>query len=340
MQPSVSARAPSKLILSGEHAVIYGNPALAMALDSYAQTTFQELPTKHFKFNFSNLGLTKVYSSQDLINLKTKCFVRYKQFQEEKCDIKNVIAKPFDLLVVGLIQALEQHNFLSQLKHGLEISINSDIPMGAGMGSSAASIISLLFSLHHFLKLNLSRLDLLKLGIELENLQHGRSSGLDVQLALNGGNVRFQAGKLQLRALPRVSYYLINTGQPHSSTGECVSAVVKHFKSLSLLDDFKAVTDFLDKAFQDNELREIQKGIEENHQLLIKIGVVPQKIQDFMKALKKLGVSGKICGAGTIRGETGGLILVIGSADIQNLVDKYGYEILPINGSEQGVHLV
>ncbi len=50
--PSLTVQAPAKLILSGEHAVLYAQPALAMAVNRYTTTTTTWLDSPHINFKF------------------------------------------------------------------------------------------------------------------------------------------------------------------------------------------------------------------------------------------------------------------------------------------------
>ena len=55
----LTARAPAKLIISGEHSVLYGQPAIAMAVDRYTTTTTNWGDSKYIDFKFPDLAYAK-----------------------------------------------------------------------------------------------------------------------------------------------------------------------------------------------------------------------------------------------------------------------------------------
>ena len=84
--------------------------------------------------------------------------------------------------------------FELELQEGAWVKLDSKIPVGCGMGSSAAVLVSFLKAVSQFLGVQVSTDWLFQLAREVEHLRHGRSSGLDTHISLYGGSVLFQNG--------------------------------------------------------------------------------------------------------------------------------------------------
>lgn len=173
-------------------------------------------------------------------------------------------------------------------------------------------------------------------------MQHGHSSGVDVYLVLHGGCIRFQkSAPKQSRPVPSRPFLLVNTGAPASTTGECVAAVAPILKNDSvLLNEFANVTDRFDRALEQNHHQNLIKAIRDNHQLLVKIGVVPKQVQEFIGSVEKSGGAAKICGAGSVYGSSAGTVLVVSDQDISDLVQRYQYKQTVIQGELKGTHVL
>jgi len=337
----IKARAPAKLIVSGEHAVVYGNPALAIALDCYAESMISNKQTTGIGFQLVNIPYIKELSLQTLLTLKQRLQKDYGRFLQGKCSLSEVLTTPFELLQYTVMILLEQ--LRTPLRRGMQIQNASYIPIGCGLGSSAASIMSTLLALQHFFKLSLTAAELLALAKESENLQHGRSSGVDLHMSLHGGFAYFTAGKMASRASSRAPLYLVLTGTPLSNTGECVESVRHILTQGSLLKDFEAVTNYIDVAFQSNNIPAIEQGIHANHELLVALNVVPQRVQSFIKKLNAIDAVAKVCGAGAVRGENAGALLVVSQtpmALLKKITDSFGYTIQKITIDNLGARLV
>ncbi len=332
------ARSPAKLILSGEHAVVYGKPAIAMAVDCYAESMIISNLSSAILFNCLNLKYARSFTRKTLQLLKGRVQDQYHIFLEGKCSIREVIKKPFELLQFTVSHLLETLNI--SLPEGLEIRSSSDIPMGCGMGSSAAVVMSTLYALNHFLGLNLDPVKFHSLGIAAENLQHGRSSGVDLQLAMSGGCLRYANGRAEQRVLPSMPMAIVQTGTPETTTGECVSAVQSYFTKGTMADEFAAVTDRFDQALQQNDQVSIREGIKENHRLLTRIGVVPEKVQAFIRDIEQVEGAAKICGAGAVKGDRAGVVLVLVDENVTSIVEQYGYHLQAIKGDLFGTCIV
>lgn len=338
MIATLKARSPAKLILSGEHAVVYGKPAIAMAINRYAESTIASSLSSAILFNCLNLKYAKSFTLHALETLKKRIQRKYHAFLQGQCSIREVLRRPFELLQYTVTHLLETWNI--SLSQGLEVRASSDIPMGCGMGSSAALVMSTLYALSHFLKLDIEPVRYLTLAREAENLQHGYSSGLDLHVAMLGGCLRFEEGKVVKRTLPLIPMSIAQTGTPESTTGQCVSTVEKFFQKSSIWEEFAAVTNAFDQALQMTDVHRIQDCIRQNHRLLVKIGVVPAKIQAFIQALERKGAAAKVCGAGAVKGDNAGVVLIISEQDVSEIVLEYGYNLQSIQEDANGTLIV
>jgi mevalonate kinase len=84
----------------------------------------------------------------------------------------------------------------------------------------------------------------------------------------------------------------------------------------------------------------MQSLIRENHRLLCRIGVVPQKVQQFVSEVEAAGGAAKVCGAGSVRGDSGGAVLVLADFMPAALAEKYGYNVSPLRGDPLGTRIV
>lgn len=329
---------PGKLILSGEHSVVYGQPAIAMAVNRYVTATISSNHGAQISFDLSDLSHRSLLTFDALSHLKNRIKQKYKRFIRGEYSIREVLQKPFELAQYALSIFSDSLNL--NIPHGIKIKVQSDLPIGCGMGSSAATILSVLKAMSHYLQLPLSTDALYQLALEAENMQHGFSSGLDLKIAMHGGCFYMHQDQILKRPLPNVAMSIVNTGTPDSSTGQCIEKVAPYFKETSLLNDFAAVTNRLDYAMQQQSLELMQDAIRDNHQLLVRIGVVPQRVQRFIAEIEKKGFSGKICGSGAVAGEGAGAVLVLmedGHA-LTQLCKQYGYTVMPITGEMRGIH--
>lgn len=333
-------QAPGKLILSGEHAVVYGKPALAMAVNRYvaASASTQLLPI--VSFDLSDFQYEDGLTFTALKRLKSRIKQKYKRFISGDFKIRDVLQRPVDLAQFAFTLFFETLNL--KLTQGVKIRVQSDIPVGCGMGSSAATILSIVHAIAHHMRVDISSEIFFRLGLEAENMQHGYSSGLDLRVSLHGGCILVKEGQIYPRLLPSLPMYLVNTGIPETTTGECVEKAALYFKTGSMGDDFAAVTLAMDEAFQANNLSEVMRAIRENHQLLSGIGVVPPAIQQFITEIEKTQGAAKICGAGAVAGDKAGIVLVMTEhiEELEEVCTRFRYALLPVSGEPRGVHVV
>jgi len=292
----MKARSPGKLILSGEHAIVHGAPALALAVDRFARADVQPLHEAELRFENASIPLARLPEHLAAVQ------ARHARFQRGDIGIREVAPTPADLLFAAAA--------LTDLRHGQVLRIASEIPPGAGLGSSAAVLIALLRALRP----DWDDETLFPHALACENFQHGRSSGLDVFACLRGGLVRGTPGhfrKADIPALPPFDVW--DSGRPDASTGECVAAVGERFPTgHPIWDEFARVCDATETALRGHDPAPAWRdALRENHRLLQRIGVVPDPVSREIQAIEAQGGAAKICGAGSIRGGRAGMVLVL-----------------------------
>ena len=332
------AAAPGKLILSGEHAVVYQQPALVMAVNRFARATLESHTQKNVTLYLADLSLTSTNSTNALRVLKRRMEKNYTLFLREELGIRQVVTNPTDVFNFMVIHMLDA--FLLDLQCGVQIKVQSDIPIGCGMGSSAATVVSVLRVLAAYFNLAFVPEKFYSFAMEAERLLHGTPSGVDPFVSLYGECHRFQNGQTQVRPIPSIPMYMVNTGAPQATTGECVSFVASHFAASSIWNEFGSVTDEIDQSIRGNDFFNVQKQVRQNHRLLMEIGVVPEQVGRFISEIESLGGAAKISGAGSIRGDHAGIVLIFAEKPPIEVCQKYRYEIYPVQGESFGARVV
>jgi len=99
---------------------------------------------------------------------------------------------------------------------------------------------------------------------------------------------------------------------------------------------FEKITDGLQKALCAGDAPTVRDVVKEQHRLLCEIGVVPEKVRRFIRQIEDDGGAAKICGAGSVRGDRGGVVLVFQHDAPVKRAEAYGYPLLPVELERQG----
>jgi mevalonate kinase len=282
----VVASAPAKIILFGEHFVVYGEPAIVVAIDRRAYAEAELRQDKRLRFQSANLN--------------TSCYFENGVFKVEQGDAKEARLKfePVKLAVEKVLAA-------SGKNVGLDITINSAIPVGAGLGSSAAVVASVTAAVSALLGLEFSKQDIFRIALEAERVVHGTPSGVDPAIATFGGTLLFQVdtGFKPLEVKTDIPLVIGNTGVERSTK-------IQVEKVRETMDSFPQIADPLRKAareivlravtaLQENDLETLGRLMNINHALLYGIGVSDESLEWLTNAARKAGALGaKLTGAG------------------------------------------
>jgi mevalonate kinase len=334
----MKAIAPGKLILSGEHSVVYNRPAVAMAIDRSVVATIEDTDDGQVSFELPDVNERDSFTLLALQEFKRRTLTNYRLFLNGELGIRDVLYKPVDLFKFGFITLLD--GLHRSLDSGIVIKLKSNLPVGSGLGSSAASVLSELRAVGHYLRVDFKPEWVYEFSLESEKLQHGHPSGVDSYISLYGGCAAFENGQARSVPLPRMKMFLVETGCPQATTGECVVNVKQRFENDRIWNDFESVTREVENAVRQNNEALMRSLLRENHRLLCRIGVVPEKVQRFAADVEAAGGAAKICGAGSTQGERGGVVLVLADFMPSALADKYGYTVSPVRGDPLGTRIV
>lgn len=329
------ARAPGKLILCGEHAVVYGQPALAMAIDRHTECCVLPGEDDLAHITLNDIHHSSAWSPAQLQRHAEAIQKRYALFLQDALDIRRVTWRRSDVpaLMIELVRRL------GQTWRPCRVDIHSDIPLGSGMGSSAALLASMTMALLHFNQVRYTKADLLELVLAGERMYHGRPSGIDPWVTIHGGMIRFQQGESAPGPLLDTPMYLVHTGKPASSTGECVQQVRRRHGQSQIWPAFGEVCQQLETAIRNSQPAVLREAIRTNHRLLVQLGVVPARVQEFIMKIEATGGAAKISGAGAVSGTAGGMVLVFSDAPPEALCRSCGFPLLHIRTDEHGCRL-
>jgi len=346
--PHTLVRVPGKVILSGEHAVVYGTPALACAIQKYAFAKITHARVNGVQLKVPEFGIDQHFTYAQLSQLANQTQGRHKKFLADKGLLSNVVVNPIDFFAAAL-GASGLLNILSK-PQGLVIELTMELVAGGGMGSSAALVVAMLAGAFKHLEQPLTAFELVLKTTQSEHWQHGHSSGLDPYVCVMGGLQHYQKGvgeRQLLKHLPQC--FLVTTGKPQSSTGDCVALVKQQNFAPSLWQQFAAVEESLrhtlagytpaNTAVALHPQAGIINAIKANHQLLDHIGVVPNTVAKFIAHIEVQRGAAKICGAGSVIGDNAGLVLVVGIAlrQLEKLCTSHGFGVQTMLPDLQGV---
>jgi mevalonate kinase len=282
----VVASAPAKIILFGEHFVVYGEPAIVLAIDKRA---YVKMETSHD----NNLHLRS-----ETLNL-SGCF-EGNSFKVEQGNAREAKIK-FEPVKRAVESVLEKHQ-----KHvGLNIEINSSIPVGAGLGSSAAVVAATAAATSALLDVKLSKEEIFRITYETERIVHGNPSGVDPAISTFGGAIIFQVdtGFKPLDAKENIPLVIGETGVERSTRAqvEKVRIIVEKYPRIveNIMKAAREVVLRALDAFKENDLKTLGALMNINHALLYGIGVSDESLEWLANAARKAGALGaKLTGAG------------------------------------------
>ncbi len=331
MKASVSV--PGKAILVGEHAAVYGHPALVcgVGLRLRANLEIVEDGAGRVLLDLPSLGLRQTPSWQEVTQEGDAAREAWERWNEGGGPLPNVGADAARVVRLALAEArralrgagAENADPAAQGR-SLRLEVTSELPVGSGLGSSAAVAVAIAAATAAAGGLGTPPELIRAAAGSVERRQHGSPSGVDVAAVLEGGALLIEGGGgSELSYAPLLldqrssrgirALRLYNSGSPAEGTGEVVAAV----RQLRSADPERVARAFdqLDTVTRDLRARLGDGGslaplLQAAHRALIDLGVVPDAVRRQIARLEQAGFAAKISGAGGLAGPGAGLVLV------------------------------
>jgi len=267
------ASAPGKIILFGEHFVVHGTKAILAAIDKRVTVTSTFTENKTIKVN-SQLGTIEVPISSSHEEVKSEF-------------------RPFVYLANKIINS-------EQNVSGLEITIDSDIPIGVGLGSSSACCVAAAASISELFN-ELSSEEILKMSIEAEKTIFPDTSGADCTVCTYGGMIEYPSVE-KIDNTFDLNLLIANSMIPHN-TKNSVEKVNKFKENdeerFSQLCDLETkLIDEVITAMKNNDATTFGLKMSENQKYLEEIQISNDTLRDMISSLKEISLGTKITGAG------------------------------------------
>jgi len=322
---TITVSAPGKLMLLGEHAVVYGGPCLVTAVGQRMRATVELVEDKNFYLDAFDVNVTGY--QKPLVGLG-----------------KGEIPKGAQFVEIAVKNFSEKY----PLSTGIKVTTKSEFSAQFGFGSSSASTVCVLKALSELINLKLNNKQLFNLAYKTVLDIQGKGSGFDVAAAIYGGTLYFFTGgkaieSLKVNDLPLVIGY---TGVK-ADTVTLIKQVAEKKKQFPDKIDriLQAITKLVEEAkikMLEGDWECVGKLMDFNQEYLRDLGVSSEKLEALISAAKNAGAYGaKLSGAG------GGdcMIALIrqptdqGKPLIEKAIKEAGGEVIRVLPNAPGVYL-
>jgi len=285
----VTSSAPGKVYLFGEHAVVYGEPAVPCAIELRAQVSVSE----------RDAGLRVRAGDLSLDGFT----VEYDGEATGRPDV-DVPDSLIDAAMGYVNEAIEQAKDAADVDDvGFEVTIDSEIPLGAGLGSSAAVAVAAIDAATRELGVSLAPEAIADRAYQVEHdVQDGQASRADTFCSAMGGAVRVEGDDCRQIAAPDLPFVIGYDGGA-GDTGKLVAGVRELRDEYDFAaDTVEAIGDIVrtgEEALAAGDIGELGRLMNFNHGLLSSLGVSSRSLDAMVWAARDAGAYGaKLTGAG------------------------------------------
>ncbi|MGB9726182.1 MAG: mevalonate kinase [Fervidicoccaceae archaeon] len=287
----VMASAPGKVTLFGEHAVVYGHPALVVAIEKRVKAIAESRNDDVIKISARDLrvpGIVISYIGNEVV-LET--------------DYGMVLPA-----IAYINKAIELTAKELGVKRGVNVEIKSEMPVGAGLGTSAAVAVSTIASYAAVNGYSLSREEIARLGWEVEKEVQGIASPMDTSITSLGGYLKIKYGSNSVERVPlKVEGELpliIGYVEREAKTKDMVAMVRERMQKYpeiyeGIMKMIGHVVERAEASLLRGELKELGFLMNLNHSLLDALGVSTRRLNELVHVARDSGAYGaKLTGAG------------------------------------------
>lgn len=261
------AEAPSKAIITGEHFVVHGAWALAAALPRKVRVELSQAPG--FEVHSDRFG-----------------------------DSNSAELHP----VARVVEAMARE---FSVRPAVKVLITSDVPEGAGLGSSASTMVAVASAFSKLHSLDLGVDEVVRCSMVGEQEVHGRPSGIDPAVCAHGGVILFRPGSRPKKVVLDAPRTLIISfsGRNRSTRGQIgrVSLMKERYPDFfsRLADAVSELSLSAAEKLQKGDMKGLGNLLTINHAVLGSLGVSNDTLDRMIDLLASMGSYGaKLTGAG------------------------------------------
>jgi mevalonate kinase len=275
---STHASASAKIILFGEHAVVYGQPAVALPVQDVRASA---------AVSVDHDIAQPIIEARDL-----------------KIEVPLGGAYPDAVRHIARAIELVNEKVVPLPKSGWRITIWSKIPMGRGLGSSAAIGIAVLRALITAMGKTAIPTELIGLSFELEKIHHGTPSGIDNTVIAMEKPILFRKDREPAPIKASNLFFVVGDTGVAKKTLEVVAQVAEaRSKNTEYFDRiFQQIGQIAQegwRALRDGDSKKLGQLMNDNQTMLERLQVSSPELDSLIKAARLSGALGaKLCGAG------------------------------------------
>ncbi|MEM1622525.1 MAG: mevalonate kinase [Sulfolobales archaeon] len=287
----VYVTAPGKVTLFGEHAVVYGQPAIVASIDKRVHVIAEPKSDGTITIEARDLRVPGV-------------IVTYKE-GEVTVETDYGLVLP---AISYLNKAIEITSKYLGSRHGVKLVVRSEMPVGAGLGTSAAVAVATIAAYAYSGGYELSMDEIARLGWEVERAVQGVASPMDTSITTYGGFMKIEYSGDRVRReslnvngnLPIVIAYVEREFKTRDMVLMVRERLLKYPQLYGkIIELIGEVTRAAEKALMKRDLHELGHLMNLNHGLLDSLGVSTRKLNEVVYAARSSGALGaKLTGAG------------------------------------------
>jgi len=323
LKNKITASAPGKLMLFGEHAVVYGYPCIVTAVDARIEVSAEKLASRELLINAPDVEVSGYKKDIDKLGSGKEIPKGVKFIEFAVKNFKNKYG----------------------LQSGLKITTKSSFSSKFGFGSSSAVTVAALKAVSELFQIKLTKKELFDLSYKTVREVQRVGSGFDIAAAIWGGTLYFIGGGKKIVQISRKSFPLVvgYTGIK-ADTVTLVKKVAELRKEKSKIIGFifeliALIVEDAKGSLQKGDYGRLGELANLNQGLLDAIGVNTKELSDLIFASRLAGsFGGKLSGAGG-----GDCMIAFASRKcrkgVESAIKAAGGTILTVKAGEKGVRI-
>ncbi|MBI2039538.1 mevalonate kinase [Candidatus Microgenomates bacterium] len=325
MNKKITVSAPGKLMLFGEHAVIYGRPCIVTAVGQRMKATVELTSEPIFQLNAPDINVSN-----------------YKKPIKELG--QGDITKGAKFVELALYNYYKNYKYYIK-KPGIKISTKSEFSSQFGFGSSSASTVCVIKALSELTEADLDNKAIFDLAYKTVLDIQGKGSGFDVAAAIFGGTLYFLTGGKVIEPL-NIDTLLLVVG--YSGIKTDTVTLINQVKELAdnypevvegIYDNISKLVDRAKAALLAKDWQTLGQLMNFNEGYLSSLGVEGKKLSSMIYAAREAGAYGaKLSGAGI-----GDCMIALASQKsrkaVEQAINNAGGQVIDIKANVEGVRI-